>query len=97
MNLQRILLEIAITELKKKNVLSDLEKDIFSAISICISAEFDRNEAERKIVEISMKYPNVGIATEALLGMEISINRGLKDESVWNVLVAQTLMLTSMR
>ena len=49
-------LEEVLEYLKHKRVITELEKDILSTAQICQTKPFNRQAAEKKIVEINVKY-----------------------------------------
>jgi len=80
--------------LKHKRVITELEKDILSTAQICQTKPFNRQAAEKKIVEINVKYTEIysvvlvtPINPKPLLVME--------DGEVWDSLYLQLGALCS--
>lgn len=51
-----IVLNSVLEELKNKKLITELEKDIISAIKVYIKKPFNRRDVELKILEIESKY-----------------------------------------
>ena len=51
-----IVLNSVLEELKNKKLITELEKDIISAIKVYIQKPFNRRDVELKILEIESKY-----------------------------------------
>lgn len=56
MNERDIVLNSVLEELKNKKQITELEKDIISAIKVYIKKPFNRRDVELKILEIESKY-----------------------------------------
>ena len=56
MNEPDVVLNSVLEELKNKKQITELEKDIISAINVYIKKPFNRRDVELKILEIESKY-----------------------------------------
>ena len=54
-----IVLNSVLEELKNKKLITELEKDIISAIKVFLEQPIDRNNVKTKINEIDLKYKNL--------------------------------------
>ena len=69
-------IQVVLEFLKQKDELSELEKDILSTIMKYIEIPFDRDGAERKIIENNAKYKDIVIVIKMVPGVrEIPCNK----------------------
>ena len=52
-------ISVLIEFLKSKSIITDLEKDLLDTFNEYMKKPFDKNSAERKIVENNAKYPEI--------------------------------------
>ena len=83
-------LDAILTYMKQKGNLSELEKDIVSTIDKYIRNPFDRNSAERRVLENNMKYADMFIPISALPGIECKSFAEMTDDEMRNTLYLQT-------
>lgn len=83
------LLNIILDYLKQKGMLSDLEKDILSTLKKYTENPFDRESAERKIMENNCRHPDVLNMIGASLGRAAKPFNELLDEEIHNTLYLQ--------
>lgn len=81
--------------LKHKGKLTELEKDILLAVQICQTKPFNRQAAEKKIVEINVKYTEIYSAVLVTPGINPKPLLVMEDGEVWDSLYLQLGALCS--
>ena len=82
-------LEEVLEYLKHKRVITELEKDILSTAQICQTKPFNRQAAEKKIVEINVKYTEIYSAVLITPGINPKPLLVMEDGEVWDSLYLQ--------
>ena len=88
-------LEEVLEYLKHKRVITELEKDILSTAQICQTKSFNRQAAEKKIVEINVKYTEIYSAVLVTPGINPKPLLVMEDAEVWDSLYLQLGALCS--
>lgn len=72
--------------LKSKSIITDLEKDLLDTFNEYVKKPFDKNSAERKIVENNAKYPEIfcAISTKSTTVVK-SFSKATEDDIKYNL------------
>lgn len=90
-----IVLNSVLEELKNKKLITELEKDIISAIKVYIKKPFNRRDVELKILEIESKYNYlINFANLVQNPVKCSID-SLNDSELRNNLYSRIIKLLS--
>ena len=90
-----IVLNSVLEELKNKKLITELEKDIISAIKVYIKKPFNRRDVELKILEIESKY-NYLINFANLVQNPVKCSKdSLNDSELRNNLYSRIIKLLS--
>lgn len=88
-NKRSIQVDVILAELRKKEVISELEKDIVSTINIYYERPFDRDGAVKRIKENNARYPDVFIAISSMPDIVNKPFSSVSDEEVHQNLYLQ--------
>ena len=83
------LLNMILSYLKQKGMLSDLEKDILSTLDKYVERPFDRKSAEQKILENNQHHLDIFFTISASPGIQTKPFAELSDEEVHHNLYLQ--------
>ena len=82
-------IKVLIEYMKQKQFITGLEKDILDSWNELQKQPFDRQEAEKKIIENNTRYPEVLVAISATPGIVRKPFEQVTNEEVRNNLIMQ--------
>lgn len=82
-------LDVILSYLSQKAVLSDLEKDLLSTINKYLENPFDRKGAVNKVKENNNRYPDVFLSVSSLPNIEVKPFDEVSDAEIHNNLYLQ--------
>lgn len=83
------LLNMILSYLKQKGMLSDLEKDILSTLDKYVERPFDRKGSEQKVLENNFRYPDIFTIISVSPGIQNKPFNESSDEEVHHNLYLQ--------